>query len=93
MPRLKLWISVVPVVFTFLFLSITPVRAAVISFSGQLGSIDEAESCCRRALALRPDYGEAHMNMGNIMLAINPANPLARFSFNSVSVIISPPAF
>lgn len=39
------------------------------SINGYLGRIDEAENCCRRAIALRQDYSEAHVNMGNVLSA------------------------
>ena len=28
------------------------------------GKLDEAVACCRRALELKPDYAEAHYNLG-----------------------------
>ena len=34
--------------------------------NGRLGAIDEAGDCCRRVLALQPDHGEAHINLGHV---------------------------
>ena len=31
------------------------------------GKLDEAVACCRRALELKPDYAEAHNNLGNAL--------------------------
>ena len=33
--------------------------------AGSRGKLDEAVACCRRALELKPDYAEAHNNLGN----------------------------
>lgn len=33
---------------------------------GMRGNLDEAEECCRRALALQPDHCEANLNLGNV---------------------------
>ena len=32
-----------------------------------LGKLDEAVACCRRALELKPDYAEAENNLGNAL--------------------------
>ena len=36
---------------------------------GMQGNMDEAGRCCRRAIALRPDHSEAHVNLGNVLLS------------------------
>jgi tetratricopeptide (TPR) repeat protein len=36
--------------------------------NGRLGLIDAAGECSRRAIGLRPDFGEAHLNLGNVLL-------------------------
>ena len=35
--------------------------------SGSQGKLDEAVACCRRALELKPDFAEAHSNLGNAL--------------------------
>ena len=35
---------------------------------GKLGEIDAAGECCRRAIGLDPDYCEAHVNLGKVLL-------------------------
>ncbi len=39
------------------------------SINGELGGIEEALSCLRRALELDPDFSAAHYNLGNILRA------------------------
>ncbi len=39
------------------------------SINGRLGRIDEAGECCRRAIALRPNYSEAYVNLGNVLFS------------------------
>jgi predicted O-linked N-acetylglucosamine transferase (SPINDLY family) len=36
---------------------------------GMQGNMDEAGRCCRRAIALRPDHSDAHINLGNVLLS------------------------
>lgn len=36
---------------------------------GMQGNMEEAGQCCRRVIALRPDHGEAHVNLGNVLLS------------------------
>ena len=36
---------------------------------GMQGNMDEAGRCSRRVIALRPDHGEAHINLGNVLLS------------------------
>ena len=38
------------------------------NINGRLGDIEGAGECCRRAIALRPDFSEAHLNLGNVFL-------------------------
>jgi len=68
--------------------------------NGRLGNIDEAGNCCRRVIALRPEHGEAHVNLGNVLfyqkktdeaishyqtaLRINPNNAGALCSLGNV---------
>ena len=33
----------------------------------ELGRLDEAEASCNQAIALKPDYAEAHNNLGNTL--------------------------
>jgi predicted Zn-dependent protease len=33
-----------------------------------VGRLDDAAACYRNAIALRPDYAAAHMNLGNLLL-------------------------
>jgi len=35
---------------------------------GKLGEIDAAGDCCRRAIGLRPEYCEAHVNLGKALM-------------------------
>ena len=35
---------------------------------GMMGNIDEAGNCCRRVLSLQPNHGDAHLNLGNVLL-------------------------
>jgi predicted O-linked N-acetylglucosamine transferase (SPINDLY family) len=37
------------------------------SIHGMLGELDEAGDCCRRAIALQPNHGQAHLNLGNVL--------------------------
>lgn len=37
------------------------------SLHGMLGDLEEAGACCRRVIALRPDHGQAHLNLGNVL--------------------------
>jgi protein O-GlcNAc transferase len=36
---------------------------------GMQGNMEEAGRCCRRAIALRPNHSEAHVNLGNVLLS------------------------
>lgn len=36
---------------------------------GMQGNMDDAEQCCQRVIALRPDHSEAHVNLGNVLLS------------------------
>lgn len=54
---------------------------------GRLGRIDKAEECCRRAIALRPDFSDAYLNLGNVFLhrglheeALDQYHAVLRFS-------------
>lgn len=38
------------------------------SVNGMLGDIEEAGNCSRRAIALRPDHVQAHINLGNVLV-------------------------
>ncbi len=37
------------------------------SIHGMLGNLDAAGNCCRRVISLRPDHGQAHLNLGNVL--------------------------
>ncbi len=39
------------------------------SVYGVLGDDRAAEKCCRKVLRLKPDYPEAHLNLGNVLKA------------------------
>ena len=39
------------------------------SVNGMLGNIDAAGECCRRAIALQPDYCDALVNLGHVCLS------------------------
>ena len=67
---------------------------------GKLGNIDDVEACCRRAIALRPDYHEPYINLGHVKLMqhrydealheyqtairINPALPAVYFNIGNI---------
>jgi len=38
------------------------------ALNGQLGAIDDAIDCCRCAIALRPDYADAHYNLAQALM-------------------------
>jgi len=73
---------------------------ALSNINGKLGLIDEVEACCRRAIALRPDFGEPHINLGHVYLMqgkpvealaqyqaavkINPAIPAVYFNMGNI---------
>ena len=46
----------------------------------QKGRFDEAVACCKRAIALDPNYGEAHNNLGNGLMRLGqPEEAIACF--------------
>ena len=40
------------------------------TINGMLGIFHEAEECCRRTLALQPNYCEAYVNLGNFLVSL-----------------------
>lgn len=53
------------------------------AINGTLGHFDEAADCCRRAIALRPDYADAHYNLAQAYMHLNKLAPAAE-SFRAV---------
>lgn len=44
------------------------------TLNGKLGNIEAVGDCCRRVLALQPDHGEAHVNLGHVFLSQGKQN-------------------
>lgn len=78
------------------------------NINGKLGMIEEVGECCRRAIALRPDFSEAYVNLGHVYLMqekpgealaqyqaaarINPAVPAVYFNMGNILRDLGRPA-